>query len=377
MSELNRNRVRTLRLLCTTWFRDQSGIARSDALDGKAIVVKGFARDQASLRFLDKALMAGGMSFKEAEVYGDAEHLSMVSILWQQGQALANPEAVAKASHAILVVQANQSFFEYLDLSRPMINLLRGDHQPWESLGFILEKNDLEMDRIARELGCLVAMGMVRLRAPGRSAPPPRSQAAKRLRQADPADRAMRAQMQKVMLQRRLEREWTQLQGQDDYTLLGVPSDAEPQVIQAAAERMQERYEKLSQKKGLTPEGRELAGKIREKMDAAAGRLAQGKAHTAAHKLLESPEQAFQEGKRLAQAKDWTAAVTCLAAASKKLDNPDVDAWLGYAHFHDLRHPRKEREAKARQMLILAESFGSLTAGTLRKRLKPAEARSE
>jgi hypothetical protein len=377
MSELNRNRVRALRLLCTTWFRDQSGIARSEAVEGKAIVVKGFARDQATLRFLDKALMAGSLSFKEAEVYGDADRLSMVNILWQQGQALANPEAVAKAAHAILVVQANQSFFEYLDLSRPMIKLLRGDHQPWESLGFILEKNALEMDRIARELGCLVSMGMVRLRAPGRNAPPPKSQAAKRLRKGDPADRAMRQQMQKVMLQRRLEREWTQLQGQDDYTLLGVPANAEPEVMQAAAERMQKRYKKLSQKRGLNSSGRELASKIRDRVDAAADRLAQGKAHTAAHKLLESPEQAYEEGKRLAEAKEWTAAVTCLAAASKKLDDPDIDAWLGYAHFHDLRHSRKDREAKGREMLILAESFGSSIAVRLRMRLRPEEARSE
>lgn len=377
MSELNRKRVRTLRLLCTTWFRDHSGIARSEAVEGKAIICKGFARDHASLRFLDKALMAGDMNFKEAEVYGDAERLSMVNTLWQQGQALANPEAVAKAAHAILVVQANQSFFEYLDLSRSMIKLLRGDHQPWESLGFILEKNALEMDRIARELGCLVAMGMVRLRAPGRNAPPPKSQAAKRLRQGDPADRAMRIQMQKLMLQRRLEREWTQLQGQDDFTLLGVPSDAKPEVMEAAAKRMQRRYAKLSQKRGLTPSGRELAGKIRERVDAAADRLAHGKAHTAAHKLLESPEQAYEQGKRLAEAKEWTAAVTCLAVASKKLDDPDVEAWLGYAHFHDLRHPRKDREAKGREMLILAESFGAPSATKLRMRLRPEEARSE
>jgi hypothetical protein len=377
MSEMNRKRVRTLRLLCTTWFRDQSGIARSEAVEGKGIVVKGFARDQNSLRFLDKALMAGDLSFKEAEVYGDAERLSMDQTLWNLGQALSNPEAVAKASHAILVVQANQSFFEYLTLSKNMIKLLRGDHQPWESLGFILEKNELEMERVARELGCLVAMGMVRLRAPGRNAPPPKSQAAKRLRKGAPADRAMRAQMQKVMLQRRLEREWTQLQNQDDFTLLGVPSDADPQAMQAAAQRMQKRYQKLSQKRALTPAGRELAGKIRERVDAAADRLAQGKAHTAAHKLLESPEQAFEEGKRLAELKDWSAAVTCLAAASQKLDDPDIGAWLGYAHFHDLRHSRKDREAKGREMLMLAESFGAPSAPKLRMRLRPEEARSE
>ena len=58
-------------------------------------MVKGFARDQSTLRFLDKALMAGSLSFKEAEVYGDADRLPMVNILWQQGQALANPEAVS------------------------------------------------------------------------------------------------------------------------------------------------------------------------------------------------------------------------------------------------------------------------------------------
>ncbi|MFT5583237.1 MAG: hypothetical protein ACI9VR_000815 [Cognaticolwellia sp.] len=377
MSEINRKRVRTLRLLCTTWFRDQSGVARSEAVQGKGIVVKGFARDLNSLRFLDRGLMAGDLSFTEAEVYGDAERRSMVGTLWKQGQALSSPEAVAKASHAILVIQANQSFFEYLTLSKPMIKLLRGDHQPWESLGFILEKNGLAMDSISRELGCLVAMGMVRLRAPGRNAPPPKSKAAKRLRQGDPADRALRAQMQRVMLQRRLEREWTQLQGQDDFTLLGVPSDGDPEQMQVAAKRMTKRYQQLSQKRGLTLSGRELATKIRERVDAAAERLAKGKAHTAAHKLLESPEQAFEEGKRLAKAKDWANAVTCLATAKRTLEDPDVVAWLGFAHFHDLRHSRKEREAKGREMLMLAESFGAPSASRLRVQLRPEGARSK
>lgn len=382
MSETNRKRVRTLRMLSTAWFRDQTGIVRSEAVEGKAMVVKGFARDQESLRFLDRALLAGELSFNPAEIYGDSARLSLAPMLWQQGQALSNPEAISKALHAILVVQANPSFFEYLDLSKRVTRLVRGDHKPWESLGFILEKHALDLDRISRELGALVAMGMVRLRAPGRTAPQPKRGAlkkdsARRSQRQDPADRMMRLQMQKVMLQRRLEREWGQLQDLDDYTLLGVASDADQSTLTAAAERMQKRYAKLSGKKGLTPTARELAQKIKARIDQAATRVNQGKARSAAHKLLESPEQAFEEGKKLAEAKDWSAAVTCLAVANKKLDDPEVQAWLGYAYFHDLRQPRKEREEKGRELLIMAESFGARSAAKLRMRLRPSATRSE
>ena len=58
--------------------------------------------------------------------------------------------------------------------------------------------------------------------------------------------------------------------------------------LTAAAQRMQKRYAKLSSKRGLTPTARELAGKIKDRIDQAAKRVSQGRAHSAAHKLLES-----------------------------------------------------------------------------------------
>lgn len=377
MSELNRQRVRTLRRLSTAWFRDQTVIARSDTVPGRAVLVRGSARDQESLRFLDKALMAGDLSLKEAEIYGDTERLAMAPMLWRQGQALSNPQAIGQATHGILVVNADLSFFEHLRLSKPTTKLIRGDHKPWESLSFILEKQGLALDRISRELGALVAMGMVRLRAPGRTGPPAKSPVVKRLNRQDPADRMLQAQMQRVLLQRRLEREWGQLQGLDDYTLLGVSSGADASILQAAAERMQRRYAKLSQKKGLSPTARDLAQKIKVRVDEAATRVLQGKAHNAAHMLLQSPEQAFEHGMKLAESREWSAAVTCLAVANRKLDNPEVQAWLGYAYFYDPRQPREQRQAKGREMLVLAESLGAPSATRLRMGLRSRGPRPE
>ncbi|MED5373328.1 MAG: hypothetical protein VX899_20075 [Myxococcota bacterium] len=373
MNTTHRDRIKALRALSSVWYRDRSGVLRSDKVPGKAVVVQGRVRKQEGLDFLDRALRAGDLSFNDAEIYGDPGHLSLDSLLWTQGQALTNVEAIHEATHAILVVQANQSFFEYLPLSKHTVRLLRGDHKPWESLDFILKRAELDLKRIDRELGTLVAMGMVRLRAPGRKAPPRLRQAVARSKGSEQANSAQRQQVQRMLTERRLAQEWERMQAMDDYTLLGTSKEASPESQKQAALRMRKRYAGLARKPSLTPATRELAEQIQRRIEAAIKRMRSGSARTATHLLLESPEKAMAKGKELAAKREWVAAVTCFASASNVLqDDPDVQAWLGFAHFHDPRHDRQERQEKGREMVVLAATFGSKDALGLLKRLPEA-----
>jgi CheY-like chemotaxis protein len=152
---------------------------------------------------------------------------------------------------------------------------------------------------------------------------------------------------------KRLRREVGLLRSNDAWVVLGVPHDADRDMVQRAGKRMQMRYSELVEKE--SGEARELAKAMLDGVMMAAATLA------ASEKVVrpDAPgEEAFRAGLRAMSEGDWaTADRRFLAARDENLDSARNLAHAGWARLHNPAVPAAERAAAGLDLLLLAEQL--------------------
>ena len=166
----------------------------------------------------------------------------------------------------------------------------------------------------------------------------------------------------------RLKNEKIRLQGQDPYTLLGIAPDSPDEMLRNAAERMIQRYSKLSKDPALPTEAQEIAADLKQLMERAEARLLNERENQYGQEeqvpappptdVKSTEELAFSEGSKAFAAGNFQRAMQCFKKArDERIDSVRNLCWLGWAIFHNQEMPADQREEEALDMLRLANSF--------------------
>ena len=143
------------------------------------------------------------------------------------------------------------------------------------------------------------------------------------------------------------------LKSNDAWVILGVPHDADREMLERAGRRMQSRYAELAERE--TGEARELAKAMLEGVLLAVATL---DASNAEEQSDDPGDEAFRAGLRAMSAGDWgTADRRFLAARDMNLDSVRNIAHAGWARVHNPGLPEKARTAEGLDLLLLAEQL--------------------
>ncbi|MEL6345025.1 MAG: response regulator [Myxococcota bacterium] len=171
-------------------------------------------------------------------------------------------------------------------------------------------------------------------------------------------------------LRKRLGQELERLQSERPAVVLGVPADAEPRIVRAAARRMRKRYAIFAEDPSLEDEIRQMAGKLKSLVEGAYKRLRKGdnqpsNRDSGASTTIDE-DMLLREGVRLISLNEWERADQILSKAHRmRIDHIAILAHLGWARFHNPTLDTVAREEEARDLLMLAAQFDPDDADTL------------
>ncbi len=152
---------------------------------------------------------------------------------------------------------------------------------------------------------------------------------------------------------RRLRRELDISRGSDPWTVLSLPQNAEPAMVEQAGVRMRARYAEIMRSE--TGEARELAREILSRIEAACEQLA---ADTTPAATDQPGDDAFRAGLAAMAAGDWAAADRrFIAARDQNLDSARNLAHLGWVRVHNPDYPNADRVTDGLDLLLLAEQL--------------------
>lgn len=338
----------SLRLLARAWVKGDSGIFSSPVVESSARLLEGKPVDRGSLQAAIRIVYVGEASFEQVEVLANAS-TDLAPDLWACAMAAANPEALRDALDAAWVQRSSAVAAVRLPLAMTTRRVLAQPNSPRLTLLDLIASADVPVATVAAELSALVAIGFFRLRrAANRGRHRPRSVPLRKRTPRTPASEAMAL--------RRLQRDWDLVRGADDWTVIGANPTMDPAIIERACLRMLSRYDKAARDTRSSAESRELASRIRRRVNIAVTNIKSGKAMTHAEARLR--QHPMGEGRRRAAAREWTLAARCFAMARKQSENAQNIAWLGWATYNDAARREGPRKVRALELLALAESMG-------------------
>ena len=232
-------------------------------------------------------------------------------------------------------------------------------------LGESVRNFGLDAETLGIELDALMRLGLIRLShqrhpskqtalsAPSSAPPPPKL--------ASPAPgksprREQAANLDALMVLKRLRKELPRLENADPWTVLGIAPTTDPKRIQLAAKRMGDRYRALQENPDLSDTIHEIAGKIER-------RVAQAATHADPMDAVEddSPkdQRMFKEAMKNVEREQFSRAARLLRAAHRmQVYEPKYQAWLGYCLAQSAKQfPEAARaavRAEASELLQLA-----------------------
>lgn len=152
---------------------------------------------------------------------------------------------------------------------------------------------------------------------------------------------------------RRLRRELDISRGSDPWTVLSLPQNAEPAMVEQAGVRMRGRYTEIM--RAETGEARELAREILSRIEAACEQLAADATPAATD---QPGDDAFRAGLAAMAAGDWAVADRrFIVARDQNLDSARNLAHLGWVRVHNPDLPNPDRVADGLDLLLLAEQL--------------------
>lgn len=159
------------------------------------------------------------------------------------------------------------------------------------------------------------------------------------------------------VIARRLRREASLIGHEGPEVILGVPGDADPELVGAAHARMTARYQQIAQDKTLPPSARDDAQRLLQAVEDAKTALLSGRSRRPVEVVPEE-ERLLHRGRDYVAREEWPAALAALRRARDlRLDHPGILANLGWATLHDPQLDEIDREEEARGLLALAVQF--------------------
>ncbi len=351
-----------LTILAGVWADARSGWLCLAVDDSRAPICQGGVLSGEGLDVVDRALVEGNVWFEDEAQTGLPDDFSVGLALWEAAlrcvdEGLGEPEVVDKvvrlngrsrACRRLPVPKAVKRLLNARPRTRPVrVHLV--------SLG--LERADVE-----RELQALCLLELVELRHMRRRGDTdPTSLGSESSGSAPSASLrpggssrepgvARRAELEKVLAISRLHTEAERLESADDWTVLGVPSGSGRERIEAAAERMRDRYLREVERPRGGPDGVEPARKLLAREERAAANLLSGRDPIV--------EEAYRRGGEAAATGAWAEAVTCFRVAREREPQaPRALAWLGWAIYNDEGRPTEKRRAEGGDLIRLAATF--------------------
>ena len=355
----------TLAALARTWARRETGRLSGPA--GAASIVRGEPCTHDDLTALN-ALLYGpaGATFTPGEAAdADPDGSRMGPELLSAALAITSPEPVVADLDRLLVDRPGAHRVAQLPLRESTLRLVSAKRDHTTTLRHLLEDLGLQSESVGHEVAALIVLGLYRLR-PSRHAerkPPPEPITKPVPPPPSPSSTQDPDRIEDILLVRRLTREAELMRTADDYTVLGVPHDADEEMVRRAYARQRTRYRKLENDPELDPEVKKLVTEIARRLKKAGRRLLreaqQPATPTATPARGYNPaEEAFEAGRAAADAGRWEEACVLFGKArTADSGSPRNMAWLGWATLHDPRKPTEKRRQDALELLQLADSF--------------------
>ena len=351
----------SLAVVAKAWGRKRSGVLRSVYLPGRASLIGGEPSDDFALAYAVEGIYVGGVGFNPAEPLGHGRPTARLAPhLWTAAGTLPTPELGQRQLAATLVDGASIGGLGLLPVGAETRKLLAIRHDPRDSLARLLRMGSIELDEVRDELGRLLLLGVVRLRAaagggqqPRRPRPPPRPapQPERVVARARRARAVSPAKLEKLRV--RLQRELEVISNADDWTVVGASASMGSEAVERACERMTRRYARLMGDQRLPEDIQDLAQAIHARVVLAVQRIQDGRP-SAVTQAFGDP---LEEGKRFLNQGQFENAEKCFTLAKQQTGSPVATAWLGWAIYNDTGRPEVGRRAKGREMLELAESM--------------------
>jgi len=357
--------------LVEIWSERKSGIlVLAGTESGSAKLVDGGMLDEAGRGIIKASLLGGVIAFKEGQVEGTGDWARMGRMLFKGARAGTD----ARTLRRYMGARPERNEITELARSLPLSDDARrfvGRIDGKGSVEGILDRENLAVGEVSKEVIALVRLGLFELRREGKDGNPLvetastgdetalRAMNRSNVQEADTA-----AGDAKVLA--RLEREMETIKDAPPPVVLGIPADSERALVDRAGARMRQRYAEIVAQREVSNEVRTLALAIAKRIDLAHrtfnfdAQIATGRREVVDTRGDEIG-QMLARSRQLIEAKSWEEADSVLAEAHKKqIDHVPVLANLGWARLHNPRIELEVRTEEGRDFLLLAEQFDPL-----------------
>ena len=367
----NPNRVReidwdNLRELVEIWRQKSTGVlVLAGEKSATASIVEGGVVDEAECKVIKRCVMGGVVAFKNQPVEGVGDWGRMGRLLFKGARLGTDPRKLRRYMSAVPTANEHTPLARSLPItkdSRAFLGRINGTHTVAE----ILDAGGFPLSEVSRDVTALVQMGMLSFQrdAAERKVPEPPTQNTGVGGLNQSLVREANASEGEEQLLLRLEKEFLTIRDALPPVVLGVPADADRQLVDSAGARMRQRYAEIIARKGVSVEVRNMALEIAKKVDAAHrnfnfdGELRTGTSGHVRISVHDEVDEMLQQGRDLIDAKDWVAADKLLSKAhEKRIDHVAVLANLGWARLHNPEADLEQRTEEGKDFLLLAEQF--------------------
>ncbi|MFT4975734.1 MAG: hypothetical protein ACI8S6_001627 [Myxococcota bacterium] len=341
-----------LEIVAGVWRKGLSGQVIIDGTDINITLCDGGIIDPDQLPQLDQALTQRGVSFRQNSSFGLGDWYTVGQRLHNAARTRTTQGFLARNRKKLLKPRPNAARAEQLPLREATQALLDDRRTATTPLARRLSALEIPSAQVEQDLEVLWLLGLYRFQSPtsrtprARTAlqnlPPPSSRQSPRTAASSSRPRRGCRIPQEVRDQlelKRLRREVAALATADDWTVLSLQPTCDPDLVEAASGRMQERYVTLSSQ-ASSAEVRSLAQQLTTRIEEATAAirtlLAVYDAYGTPHVTDSREEVAFREGFSALQRRDLPRAHRLLTAAyDERMQSPRNLAYMAWAtHLH-------------------------------------------
>lgn len=379
--------------LMQLWITRRTGVLRIETHSGprQMAIKEGGLTDPSNCTLVDLILNGAKFGCREAQVDGVGDWALLGNQVFMRARSASDARMIRGYHGAVLQVLENASLARSLALGIAVRRLL-SDVNGERTIHELLERTETTLGEVSADLAALIQLHFFSLvRADerlGESAmagdqPGPLSmeisdEQSEALGNATESadleglptlDRLVVATAHRAedpeLLRRRLIRELETLAGAAPPTVLGIPKESHAHLVDEAAARMRQRYERFAVDNRLAQDVRDMSMRMVNAIDNAhkffdfsAGQQTGGAVQDLGREIEDELAQLLVQGRRCIALSEWEQADQLLSRAHRQqLDHVAVLANLGWARIHNPSKVLERRTEEGRDFLLLAEQF--------------------
>ncbi len=356
-----------LRELVAIWTEKQTGtLVVAGEGGGTAIIVDGGLVDDDAYRTTKSALIGGVVAFKPGQHDSVGDWGRLGRLLFKGARSGSDPRTLRRYFSAVPTPNQFTDIARSLPISKESRGFV-GRINGVLTVAEIVDVGGFPLGDISRDITALVQMGLFELKRSADEAEPKVAETNKAAvspgtegRHVIDANAVEDGEQMLVRLRKELET----IKDALPPVVLGVPADADRAMVDAAGNRMRQRYAALIARPDASDDLRKLALEMAKKVDAAhrnfnhGADTQTGSGRRVRMTAFDEVEDMLNRARTLIEAKDWCAADELLSKAhEKRIDHVPVLANLGWARLHNPEHSLEERTEEGKDFLLLAEQF--------------------